>query len=46
VTVIEGAPSSEIADVYRALAREIMSGAELRTPEPLNDERLRELSSE
>jgi Ni-sirohydrochlorin a,c-diamide reductive cyclase subunit CfbC len=46
VTVIEGAHSSEIADVYRALAREIMSGAELRTPEPLNDERLRELSSE
>ncbi len=44
VTVIEGAPASEIAEVYRALAREIMSGAEPRVPEPLSDERLRELS--
>ena len=44
VTVIEGAPASEIADVYRALAREIMSGARPTTPEPLTDERLMELS--
>ncbi|HNQ53099.1 MAG: Ni-sirohydrochlorin a,c-diamide reductive cyclase ATP-dependent reductase subunit [Methanosarcinales archaeon] len=44
VTVIEGAPDSKIAAVYRALAREIMSGGEARIPEPLSDERLRELS--
>jgi nitrogenase iron protein NifH len=46
VTVIEGAPDSEIAEVYRALAREIMSGAEPKVPQPLSDERLRELSME
>jgi nitrogenase iron protein len=44
-TVIEGAPDSEIAGVYRALAREIMGGAEPRIPVPLSDDRLRELSS-
>jgi nitrogenase iron protein len=44
ITVIEGAPASEIADVYRALARDIMSGAEAKIPEPLSDERLMELS--
>jgi nitrogenase subunit NifH len=46
MTVIEGAPDSEIAEVYRALAREIMSGAQPRVPQPLSDERLRELSME
>jgi nitrogenase iron protein NifH len=44
LTVIEGAPASEIADVYRALAREIMSGAKPTVPEPLTDERLMEIS--
>jgi nitrogenase iron protein NifH len=46
VTVIEGAPASEIADVYRALARDIMSGAKPTIPEPLSDDRLMELSRE
>ena len=46
VTVIEGAPDSGIAEVYRSLAREIMSEEEPRVPEPLSDERLRELSLE
>jgi nitrogenase iron protein NifH len=46
VTVIEGAPDSAIADVYRALGREVMAGAEPRVPQPLSDERLRELSME
>jgi len=45
VTVIEGAPDSDIADVYRTLAREIMSDAKPTIPEPLSDERLRELSN-
>jgi len=44
VTVIEGAPDSEIADTYRALAKEIMSGDKAKIPEPLTDERLNELS--
>jgi nitrogenase iron protein NifH len=44
MTVIEGAPDSAIADVYRALAREIMSGVLPKIPEPLTDERLNELS--
>ncbi|MGA9099870.1 MAG: Ni-sirohydrochlorin a,c-diamide reductive cyclase ATP-dependent reductase subunit [Methanotrichaceae archaeon] len=44
VTVIEGAPDSEVAQVYRALAREVMSDFEGRIPEPLSDDRLRELS--
>jgi len=44
VTVIEGAPESKMADVYRTLAREVMSGGEPRVPEPLSDERLMELS--
>jgi len=44
VTVIEGAPDSAIADIYRALAKEILSGAEAKIPEPLTDERLNELS--
>lgn len=44
MTVIEGAPDSKISDVYRGLAREIMSGGWSQIPEPLSDERLRELS--
>lgn len=44
VTVIQGAPDSAIADVYRALAREVMAGSSPRMPVPLTDERLRELS--
>jgi len=46
VTVIQGAPDTAIAAVYRALAREIMGGADPRVPQPLSDERLRELSME
>ena len=46
VTVIQGAPDSAIASVYRALAREIMAGSDPRVPQPLSDERLRELSME
>jgi len=46
VTVIEGAPDSKIAEVYRALAREIMSETKPTIPAPLSDERLRELSME
>jgi nitrogenase iron protein len=44
VTVIEGAPDSEMAAVYRTLAREVMTDSHPRVPEPLSDERLRELS--
>jgi nitrogenase iron protein NifH len=44
ITVIEGAPDSDIAKVYRDLAEFVMSGAEPRIPEPLDDESLRELS--
>ncbi len=44
VTVIEGSPDSEIAAVYRQLARSIIEGASPKIPEPLSDERLRELS--
>ncbi len=44
VTVIEGAPESDIANVYRELARDIMAGADQRVPDPLSDERLMELS--
>jgi nitrogenase iron protein NifH len=46
MTTIEGAPDSAIADVYRALACEIMAGAEPKVPKPLSDDRLRELSIE
>ncbi|MDM7913483.1 MAG: hypothetical protein QUS09_10335 [Methanotrichaceae archaeon] len=42
--MIEGAPDSEIARVYRQLARAIVVGAKPKIPEPLSDERLRELS--
>ncbi len=44
ITVIEGAPDSEVAQVYRALAKEILSDFEPKIPKPLSDERLRELS--
>ena len=44
VTVIEGAPASEIAEVYRDLARYIVGKASPKMPEPMSDEKLRELS--
>lgn len=44
VTVIEGAPDSEIAEVYRDLARYIVGKASPKMPEPMSDEKLRELS--
>ncbi|NPV61256.1 MAG: P-loop NTPase [Methanotrichaceae archaeon] len=44
VTVIEGSPDSEIAGVYRTLARDIMGECEPKMPTPLSDERLRELT--
>lgn len=45
VTVIEGAPESQIAEVYRDLAGSVMGRAEASVPQPMSDERLRELSS-
>jgi Ni-sirohydrochlorin a,c-diamide reductive cyclase subunit CfbC len=44
VTVIEGAPDSDIAQVYRQLAKVVMGDAEPLVPRPISDERLRELS--
>ncbi|MCJ7443474.1 MAG: Ni-sirohydrochlorin a,c-diamide reductive cyclase ATP-dependent reductase subunit [Methanotrichaceae archaeon] len=44
LSVIEGAPNSDIAGVYRALALELMSDLEAKIPDPLSDDRLRELS--
>jgi nitrogenase iron protein NifH len=44
VTVIEGAPDSEIADVYRKLADHVKGGSKPKHPEPIDDDRLRELS--
>jgi nitrogenase iron protein len=44
VTVIEGAPDSDIAQVYRQLAKAVMGDAEPLLPRPISDERLRELS--
>jgi nitrogenase iron protein NifH len=44
VTAIEGAPESEIAEIYRQLARAVMEGSEPKVPQPISDERLRELS--
>jgi nitrogenase iron protein len=44
VTVIEGAPESEIAETYRQLARAVMGESEPKVPRPISDERLRELS--
>jgi len=43
-SVIEKAPDSNIADVYRKLAQSIMTRNEGRIPVPLNDTRLRELT--
>lgn len=44
-SVIEKAPDSEIAGVYRKLARTIMSKNDAKIPEPLDDPRLRELTN-
>lgn len=44
VSVIEGAPDAPIAGVYRSLAREVSGASRSRIPEPMGDERLRELS--
>jgi nitrogenase subunit NifH len=43
-SVIEKAPDSNIAGVYRRLARSIMTRNEGKIPVPLNDMRLRELT--
>ncbi len=43
-SVIEKAPDSGIAEVYRQLARSIMARSEGRIPAPLDDKRLRELT--
>jgi nitrogenase iron protein NifH len=43
-SVIEKAPDSEIAGVYRKLAKSIMGKREGKIPEPLDDKRLRELT--
>lgn len=45
MTVIEGAPDSKIAQVYRDLAHHLLGRAEPKIPKPIDDERLRELSS-
>lgn len=44
VSVIEGAPESEIAGIYRKLAEHVAGDSEPRHPEPIDDDRLRELS--
>jgi len=44
VSVIEGAPDSDIASVYRKLAEHVAGNSEPRHPVPIDDERLRELS--
>ena len=44
VSVIEGAPDSDIASVYRKLAEHVAGDSEPRHPVPIDDERLRELS--
>ena len=43
-SVIEKQPDSEIAGVYRKLARSIMDGSSSCEPQPLTDARLRELT--
>ncbi len=43
-SVIEKAPDSSIANVYRQLARSIMTRNEGKIPVPLDDKRLRELT--
>lgn len=42
--MIEGAPDSEIAEVYRRLAEHVAGDSKPRHPSPIDDERLRELS--
>ncbi|HPJ85274.1 MAG TPA: P-loop NTPase, partial [Methanothrix sp.] len=44
VSVIEGAPESDIAEVYRKLAEHVAGDSMPRHPEPIDDDRLRELS--
>ena len=44
VTVIEGKPDSEIAEIYRRLAKAVLAETEPKVPQPISDERLRELS--
>lgn len=44
VTVIEGAPAAGVADIYRGLAEHVRSGIQSKVPEPIDDERLREIS--
>jgi nitrogenase subunit NifH len=44
MTTIEGAPHSSIAGVYRELARSVIEEGEPKIPEPLSDDRLREMS--
>ena len=43
-SVIENAPDSSIAGVYRKLAKRIMEDKPAKIPVPLNDKRLRELT--
>jgi nitrogenase iron protein NifH len=43
-SVIEKVPDSEIAGVYRKLAKSIMGKRVGKIPEPLDDKRLRELT--
>lgn len=43
-SVMEKAPDSDIAEVYRKLGKAIMVNEERIIPKPLNDERLRELT--
>lgn len=44
VSVIEGAPESDIADIYRKLAEHVYGDSMPRHPNPIDDDRLRELS--
>jgi nitrogenase iron protein NifH len=44
VSVIEGAPESEIAEVYRKLAEHVAGNSKPKHPVPIDDDRLRELS--
>lgn len=43
-TVIENAPNSDIAKIYRRLAKKIMKKNDSVIPKPLEDDRLRELT--
>jgi nitrogenase iron protein NifH len=44
VSVIEGAPESDIAQVYRKLAEHVAGDSKPRHPSPIDDDKLRELS--